>query len=319
MHLASKQKYVVGHMDIATRDGESIRFILYSKNGEPRVVENYEEFNFLVNLSQRIRLCIWYIIKESIKHLNFNAFLILAKFLAKKLIGMDVNTERNELLMSISGVNYIELHFKKKKLRLCCTAQTLDLIYQVFIKNQYNVSEKNIKGKTVVDAGANIGDFSLLCACYGAKKIYAFEPLSKNFEILKGNIEKNGFKNIIVPVKKGLGAKNFSTEVRVDQDVHFRDTGRIDQIYKTEKIDIVKLDDFLNGEKIDFLKMDVEGYEENVLLGAAKTIKKYKPVLSFSAYHKSTDKTRLPALVKRIRNDYSIKLNSFCEEDFYCE
>jgi hypothetical protein len=65
--------------------------------------------------------------------------------------------------------------------------------------------------------------------------------------------------------------------------------------------------------------MDVEGYEENVLLGATNIIRKYKPVLSFSAYHKPTDKVRLPQLVKNIRADYRIKLNSFYEEDFYCD
>jgi hypothetical protein len=65
--------------------------------------------------------------------------------------------------------------------------------------------------------------------------------------------------------------------------------------------------------------MDVEGYEENVLLGARETIRKWKPVLSFSAYHKPTDKTRLPEVVKSIRSDYDIRLNKHFEEDFYCE
>ena len=36
---------------------------------------------------------------------------------------------------------------------------------------------------------------------------------------------------------------------------------------------------------VSLIKMDVEGYEEQTLLGAEKTIKKYKPVLLISCYH----------------------------------
>lgn len=71
--------------------------------------------------------------------------------------------------------------------------------------------------------------------------------------------------------------------------------------------------------------MDVEGYEEKVLLGARKTIKKYKPVLSFSAYHKPDDRQRLPRVIKSIRPDYKCVLcpevegSTIREETFYCE
>ena len=65
--------------------------------------------------------------------------------------------------------------------------------------------------------------------------------------------------------------------------------------------------------------MDTEGFEENVLLGANKTISKFKPVLSLSAYHKPTDKDRLPKIIKSIREDYKITLNHSGEETFYCE
>ena len=41
---------------------------------------------------------------------------------------------------------------------------------------------------------------------------------------------------------------------------------------KIEKTDFLKL-------KPTLIKMDVEGYENKVLLGAIKTIKKYKPVI----------------------------------------
>jgi len=51
---------------------------------------------------------------------------------------------------------------------------------------------------------------------------------------------------------------------------------------------------------MDFLKIDTEGYEAEILKGAAGTIKKYKPVLALSAYHKPNDKKELPELVNSI-------------------
>ena len=45
---------------------------------------------------------------------------------------------------------------------------------------------------------------------------------------------------------------------------------------------------------------------------------KFKPILSFSAYHNESDKEVLPKLVKSIRKDYKIDLNTFSEEVFYC-
>ena len=55
-----------------------------------------------------------------------------------------------------------------------------------------------------------------------------------------------------------------------------------------------------------------------MLLGAAGLIKKYKPVLSFAAYHRKADKKNLPAALRGLRADYRITLNTFAEHDFLC-
>jgi hypothetical protein len=171
--------------------------------------------------------------------------------------------------------------------------EVFELLNQVYVQNQYDVSRENVAGKTVVDVGANIGDFSMLCAVLGAKKVYAFEPDEKYFEILKNAIRENGFENIIIPINKKLGWLN--------------------------KYEIIKLDSFLNGEEVDFIKIDVEGNEANVLIGATNIIRKFKPTLSFSAYHNPSDKEVLPKIVRDIESKYEITLNSYAEEDFYCE
>ena len=86
------------------------------------------------------------------------------------------------------------------------------------------------------------------------------------------------------------------------------------------KVRVTTIDDQMHSRgRVDFIKIDAEGFEENILLGAARTMKKYKPILSFSAYHKPGDKEELPALVISIRPDYSCRLMNRSEEDIYCE
>lgn len=192
---------------------------------------------------------------------------------------------------------------------------------QILHTNQYNVSEKNMRNKIVIDAGSYMGDFSLLAVYMGAKKVYAFEPVPNTANVLEENIKLNKMQNKIIIVRKALGNENNSENISfaggVDGGAKIGEEIR----EKSERIEIMKLDDFVAKNKIkriDFIKMDVEGFEDKLLIGASKTIKKFKPVLSLSAYHKRDDKERLPKIIREIRSDYHIILNKFCEEDFYC-
>lgn len=194
------------------------------------------------------------------------------------------------------------------------------LYYDTVISNQYNVSSEKIKNKIVIDAGSNLGEFAIYCARLGAKKVYAFEPVTETFKILEKQIKINNLKGKVIPIKMALGDKNETLNINFGEigDVGAHIGGELSS--SSEIIKAIKLDDFIKKEKVGFIKMDVEGYEENILRGASKIIKRDKPILSFSAYHKPADKKILPMIVKGIRQDYKIRLlkRSF-EEDFYCE
>lgn len=191
--------------------------------------------------------------------------------------------------------------------------------YDSVIVNQYNVSKEKIKNKIVIDVGSNLGEFAIYCVRLGAKKVYAFEPVTETFKILEKQIEINNLKGKIIPVKLALGDKNETLKINFEGagDATAHINGRLST--NSEIIKVIKLDDFIKKEKVSFIKMDVEGYEEKVLRGAHKVIKRDKPILSFSGYHKKTDKSILPLVVKKIRPDYKIRLLKRGEEDFYCE
>lgn len=192
----------------------------------------------------------------------------------------------------------------------------------VIENNQYNLKTEKIKNKIVVDAGAHNGEFSILSVLLGAKKVYAFEPVSGTAEILEKNISLNNMEDKITIVKKALSNKNGRARISFDYvgDGGASITSEVDKNF--EDIETVSLDNFVKEnkiERIDFVKMDVEGFEENVIIGSAEIMKKFKPILSLSAYHKPDDKVKLPKRIKSIREDYKIVLNTFDEEDFYCK
>ncbi len=185
--------------------------------------------------------------------------------------------------------------------------ENLTCIKQVIYYNQYNLSEKNVKNKIIIDAGSYLGEFSLLAVYLGAKKVYAFEPVSDAANALTENIKLNNMQNKISVVKMALGDKNCF------EPIYFAG--------KSERVEFVKLDSFVsdnNIKRIDFIKSDVEGFEDKLLMGATSILEKFKPVLSMAAYHKGCGKEKLSKIIKSVREDYNIIINNFDEEDLYC-
>ncbi len=178
---------------------------------------------------------------------------------------------------------------------------------QIVIQDQYHA--KLIKdGDTVVDAGANMGVFSVLAAQNPAVTVWAFEPTPSTFELLKENTKY--YPNIrCCNYALGEANKQSSILLRVGSGTNCIGEGGIPVLMRT-------IDSF--NITMDFLKIDTEGYEANILKGAAETIKKCKPIIAMSAYHNPEDKAELPKLLNSIA-PYDCELYYDCEEDFICK
>ena len=153
-----------------------------------------------------------------------------------------------------------------------------------------------------------MGIFSIFVArTYPRATIYAFEPAPATFTALQHNVRD--YPNIKI-FNYGLGDENKKASMVL--------TGVSIGSYVGEgntPIEIKTLDSF--NLRADFLKIDTEGYEANILKGAAETIKKYKPSIVMSAYHKPGDKENLPKLLSGI-TPYTCALKSDFEEDLVC-
>lgn len=65
-----------------------------------------------------------------------------------------------------------------------------EVVREVLIDNVYQIQPTEIKGRVVLDLGANVGIFSLLCCLLGAKHCYAYEMSEINYGELQNNIDR---------------------------------------------------------------------------------------------------------------------------------
>lgn len=78
-----------------------------------------------------------------------------------------------------------------------------------------------------------------------------------------------------------------------------------------EVVDLDTIDNVLNGRKATFIKMDIEGAEYRALMGAKETIRKYKPRMALSVYHKPQDIIEIPVLLLEYNKDYKFALRQY--------
>lgn len=70
------------------------------------------------------------------------------------------------------------------------------------------------------------------------------------------------------------------------------------------------LDQLIEGD-VSFIKMDIEGAEYKAIKGAEQIIKRCRPKLAVSIYHKAEDIWELSEMILRICPDYRLYLRHY--------
>jgi FkbM family methyltransferase len=172
------------------------------------------------------------------------------------------------------------------------------------IQNELNSFFKQKNVKTILDIGACDGLDSIKYAKYfPLSKVYSFEPLLKNFNLIKSNTIKYNIKNVYpinlaLSIEKGdatfyvssgrpqeieegiewdFGNKSSSLlEPNKTKEVH--PWLKFDEQIKVKTDTIKNKMDELKIKSIDFIHMDVQGAELMVLKGASEYISKIKMI-----------------------------------------
>jgi FkbM family methyltransferase len=79
-------------------------------------------------------------------------------------------------------------------------------------------------------------------------------------------------------------------------------------------VDCVTLDETLASIAPTVIKMDVEGHENDALLGGQKIIRQHQPLLVICLYHRPDDLWQLPLTIKTILPEYSLYLRRYAED-----
>ncbi|MGE0152194.1 MAG: FkbM family methyltransferase [Reyranellaceae bacterium] len=136
------------------------------------------------------------------------------------------------------------------------------------------------RNRGAIDVGANAGLFCWVMACHAAW-CHAFEPNPAHLSWLQKGIpqavihtcalaDRHGTAILRVPVVGGVEYTGYGS---------LASTQALSRYPRREiSVELRTLDSFSLGD-VGFVKIDVEGYEEPVLFGAANTIRSSHPVL----------------------------------------
>ncbi len=153
--------------------------------------------------------------------------------------------------------------------------------------------------ESCLDGGAFRGDSAqdMLAAFPNVRRITAAEPDPSTFKRLESFAQQTD--GVVVPVNVALG--NFVGESDCVSSGS-RGSGIVGRNRRARKT-VVRcdtVDRLCRDMKLDFLKLDVEGFEEEALLGARETVRRDRCAMAVSLYHKSDDIVTLPRLVREM-------------------
>nr|VFK23325.1 MAG: methyltransferase, FkbM family [Candidatus Kentron sp. MB]VFK28454.1 MAG: methyltransferase, FkbM family [Candidatus Kentron sp. MB]VFK74260.1 MAG: methyltransferase, FkbM family [Candidatus Kentron sp. MB] len=176
--------------------------------------------------------------------------------------------------------------------------------------------------ETFVDAGAFVGDTveRFIWENLGTfRHLHAFEPGYKQFQALERRTERLMMEwgintDAISLVRAGLGDVTGRMACTYLDDFPLRHglsnmepnatTGKEDR----QNAPVMTLDDYLDGKPVSFLKADVEGMEMELLRGAEKTIRTFRPKMALCVYHYPSHLYEIAEFVRGLIPEYKFSL-----------
>jgi FkbM family methyltransferase len=176
------------------------------------------------------------------------------------------------------------------------------------------------EGETLVDGGAYNGlsaaTFAKTCEKKNVtyRKVYCFEPDAGNFDLMRSN---TACLPNVACIDRGLWSHSatltFLSVQECDPGAFLEACGNLALETHSKRVEVrtTTIDEQFPDEEITFIKLDVEGAETEAIEGAANTIRRCRPKLAISAYHKQSDIYQLPLLINRLWPGYKLYLRQY--------
>lgn len=163
---------------------------------------------------------------------------------------------------------------------------------------------------TYIDCGAFVGDsLDDFIELNTKAEYFLFEMDAEIYQLLLAHIDEkySTIKERIHTFPYGVGKKKgkvyYISDATGGSVIVDNETGIINK-----EAEIVSLDEIDFGKKIDFIKMDIEGAEEEALLGCKKIIARDHPVLAISMYHSFSQFVNIPRIIHEMEPRYELYL-----------
>jgi FkbM family methyltransferase len=225
-------------------------------------------------LKAAIRMANWYL-TEKLSHFKHFLFVSYYNMFHHGLVLREIQGNRMYLNVSDQGLSQDLLTFGVRE-------PTQTELLRSLIEN----------GMTIVDIGANLGYYTLIEASIVGEtgKVYAIEPILQNCKILKKNVRKNKYENIVevyqYAVSDNCGIGKIAVTKESNYCTMFLSENELSEVGKKQleisideiiDVETITLDEFLvNKRQPDLIRMDVEGYEGTIIKGMSNTLRNAK-------------------------------------------
>ncbi len=149
-------------------------------------------------------------------------------------------------------------------------------------------------GMTVIDAGANVGQFTMLAATavgpHGS--VHSFEPVERNFARLSANLAANRLTNVH-PVRAALWNEDTELTIGLRADLEAkgnsggwtiaRQAGDVARLATPA----MRLDTYAAAaglKRVDLIKMDIQGAEPFAIVGGRELLRAHHPAILMELY-----------------------------------
>ncbi len=199
------------------------------------------------------------------------------------------NLTQKRILVILKAINKIsnwtiipKVYFKKHKeknfiikmkngikIKLRTNSTDLQAFANVWLLEEYRRKGFKIKNNDlVIDIGSHIGLFTTYASQYCKNgKIFSYEPIKENFELLNDNTKMNNLTNVNsnnIAVSDYNGIKKiFLSEDEAGHSFY----AKSNRYVEVDTISLNKIIELNNIQKCDFLKLDCEGAEFEILEG----------------------------------------------------
>lgn len=189
---------------------------------------------------------------------------------------------------------------------------TWTFLYRQYYFERGGISVAPALGDRIVDGGGCFGDTALAFAEAVGERghVYVFDPLPKHCAIMREAVAMNPSLAPRISVFPAGLAERTSDSPPLPEDDRIDPGARL----AMDEVPTVTIDEMMvrNGvPRLDFVKLDVEGSELSALRGAESSIRRWRPKLAISIYHRPEDFFAIPIWIDALGVGYRLFLEHY--------